>query len=180
MNPREWDNLGTMVCWHPRYNLGDEQISQDDAQEYVNKFFNKKKYLTLPLYLYNHSGITMNTCGFSCQWDSGMVGFIYISYEKIQSEYGSMNTEQINKVREYLINEVKVYDQFLTGDVYGYIISNDENDHIDSCWGFYGYDYCLNEAKAYIDSCLPIQLKLEGVAWEFRHERTKRNIVTNT
>lgn len=22
-NPREWDNLGTMVCWHSRYNLGD-------------------------------------------------------------------------------------------------------------------------------------------------------------
>ena len=25
----------------------------------------------LPLYLYDHSGITMNTTGFSCPWDSG-------------------------------------------------------------------------------------------------------------
>ena len=24
-NPREWDNLGTMVCGHRRYDLGDEQ-----------------------------------------------------------------------------------------------------------------------------------------------------------
>lgn len=23
-NPREWDNLGKMVCWHRRYNLGDK------------------------------------------------------------------------------------------------------------------------------------------------------------
>ena len=33
----------------------------------------------LPLYLYDHSGITMNTCGFSCPWDSGQVGWIYAS-----------------------------------------------------------------------------------------------------
>ena len=26
-SPREWDNVGTMVCWHSRYNLGDEQPS---------------------------------------------------------------------------------------------------------------------------------------------------------
>lgn len=23
-NPCEWDNLGKMVCWHRRYNLGDK------------------------------------------------------------------------------------------------------------------------------------------------------------
>ena len=23
-NPREWDNLGKIVCWHRRYNLGDQ------------------------------------------------------------------------------------------------------------------------------------------------------------
>ena len=25
-SPREWDNLGIMICSHRRYNLGDEQI----------------------------------------------------------------------------------------------------------------------------------------------------------
>ena len=33
-----------------------------------------QKFLMLPLYLYDHSGITMNTTGFSCPWDSGQVG----------------------------------------------------------------------------------------------------------
>jgi len=28
VNPREWDNLGTMVCFHKRYNLGDEPGSK--------------------------------------------------------------------------------------------------------------------------------------------------------
>jgi hypothetical protein len=28
-NPREWDNLGTMVCWHRRYSLGDDHTYSD-------------------------------------------------------------------------------------------------------------------------------------------------------
>lgn len=33
MHPRkDMDNLGTMVCWHGRYELGDEQPRQDPAE----------------------------------------------------------------------------------------------------------------------------------------------------
>ena len=33
-SPREWDNAGTMICSHSRYNLGDEQIQgRDDMLE---------------------------------------------------------------------------------------------------------------------------------------------------
>ncbi|GFD77265.1 hypothetical protein KUL118_01270 [Tenacibaculum sp. KUL118] len=100
-SPREWDNVGTMVCWHRRYNLGDEQpsVSYDDYRigmvEAVEPGFEamlerfehnwpstswdaqgtksyqelveakiaarlEKYYFILPLYLYDHSGITMN------------------------------------------------------------------------------------------------------------------------
>ena len=31
-SPRDWDNLGTMVCWHNRYTLGDEQPPFDPAE----------------------------------------------------------------------------------------------------------------------------------------------------
>ena len=33
MDPRDNDNLGTMVCWHSRYNLGDEQ-RRDSASDF--------------------------------------------------------------------------------------------------------------------------------------------------
>jgi len=33
-DPRDWDNVGTMVCWHNRYKLGDEQPSLD-PDEYL-------------------------------------------------------------------------------------------------------------------------------------------------
>lgn len=46
---------------------------------------------------------------------------------------------------------------WLDGEVYGYVIEHISKckcceqeivKHVDSCWGFYGYDVCLAEAKA--------------------------------
>ena len=52
------------------------------------------------------------------------------------------------KVEEYLKNEVEIYDQYLTGDVYGFDLvkvstcdeGHEHEESIDSCWGFYGSD----------------------------------------
>jgi hypothetical protein len=133
---REYDHLGTMVCWHRRYNLGDKHnfSSPEDLNQAVY----------LPLYLYDHSGITMSTTPFSCQWDSGQVGWIYVTKAEIRKEFGKKWTTK--KIQEILRAEVEEYDRYLTGDVYGYIITDDETgEEIDSCWGFYGEE-AANEA----------------------------------
>lgn len=161
-NPRDvFDYLGTMICFHGRYNLGDEhKLNHSD----FNGWNEVEKHITcklkgtiiLPLYLYDHSGITMNTTGFiSRPWDSGQIGFIYITAEKIREEY---STKRISKklrkrIEEYLVNEVKEYDKYLTGDVWYYDIKKDD-EYIETCGGFYGYNYCLEEAKSFIDAIM--------------------------
>jgi hypothetical protein len=159
-SPREWDNLGTMICKHRRYDLGDSAASKDfpwyefsswqEARNYLLK--NMDAAVVLPLYLYDHSGITMNTTGFACRWDSGQVGFIYATKEKIRAEYGwkRLTKKRLQQIQDILDGEVKTYDQYLTGDVYGYTIEKN-GEHIDSCWGYYGQEDCLNEAKSIID-----------------------------
>ena len=72
-------------------------------------------------------------------------------------EYGGkiVTAKLKERVKQYLINEVETYDQFLTGDVYGYIITEldeDEEYDIDSCWGFYGEDNCMTEAEAIVNN----------------------------
>jgi hypothetical protein len=103
----------------------------------------------LPLFLYDHSGITMNTTGFNCRWDSGQVGFIFISKAKALKEFGGkIITKKLReRLETYLKNEVETYDQYLTGDVWGVQVFED-GEEVDSCWGFYGYDYAESEAKA--------------------------------
>lgn len=48
--------------------------------------------------------------------------------------------------------EVSTYDQFLQGDVYGYVLSvQDEKSYWlekDSCYGFFGLDDILQEARS--------------------------------
>jgi hypothetical protein len=154
-NPRHDDNLGTMVCFHRRYNLGDKHnfSDGDDLNDFLSR--NKTKIgVILPLYLYDHSGITMNTTGFSCGWDSGQVGIIFITKAKIREEYSCMRISKklIERVTKYLVGEVETYDQYLTGDVYGFRITDtDTEEEIDSCWGFYGDEYCMNEAVSIVD-----------------------------
>ena len=155
-SPRMWDNLGTIVCFHNGYNLGDEhEYRQKDYcgwNELEKDIIrNEDVGVILPLYLYDHSGITMNTTGFHCPWDSGQVGFIFISKEKIRKEYSKKRISETlrRKVMLYLRDEVNTYDQYLTGDVYGYRITNTEEDkEVDSCWGFDGSDVCMNEAES--------------------------------
>ncbi len=138
-NPRkEWDNFGQMICFHKRYSLGDpHKWDINSFHEFLDE--NKNNIVYLNLYLYDHSDITMSTSPFSCQWDSGQVGVIYVTYEDIRKEYKVARiTEAIKeKVFNLLRNEVIVYDKYLTGQVYGYVIEDENGETIDSCWEFY-------------------------------------------
>lgn len=159
-SPREWDNLGTMVCFHNRYRLGDKDHGYNfkdyNSWEELRKDIikNEDALIVLPLRLYDHSGISISTSTsypFNDQWDSMMVGFIFISKDKVRKEYNKklISKQLKERVIQYLIGEVKVYDQFLTGDIYGFMITDNETEEEkDSCWGFYGYDECLEEAKS--------------------------------
>ena len=43
ISPREWDSLGTMVCFLQRYEIGDKHdySTKDFNSEYFDNFFNK-------------------------------------------------------------------------------------------------------------------------------------------
>jgi len=152
-SPREWDNLGTMICFHNRYDLGDEHDFSDPDE--LIEFICENDVLSLPLYLYDHSGITMNTTGFSYidsgGWDSGQVGFIYVTKEVLREEFNKKRLTQkdIDHAYDILNAEVKIYNYYLTGEVYGYALikletcdkcGHTEESTIDSCFGFYGSD----------------------------------------
>jgi hypothetical protein len=127
----------------------------------------------LPLYLYDHSGITINTTGFnhldSGHWDWGWVGVIYITKEKAKKEYGwkVLNKQRIEKLEEYLRSEVETYDDYLTGNVYRYDIELPDGEEGDSCGGYYGSDHeksgLMEAAKHEVDYDITRRLETEGI-----------------
>lgn len=179
-SPRDWDNLGTMTYWHRNYILGDidgrkqygdfgsqtefwidlagiEDTGQELNIEKVMELAYKRNVI-LPVYLFDHSGITMSTTPFSCQWDSGQIGFIHISLEKIRKEFDCKHvTKQMReRIEGYLQGEIETYDNFITGNVHYFsIVRKDEDGEevdVDACGGFFGNDegYMFREIKSFI------------------------------
>lgn len=201
-NPRtDCDWLGTMVCAHRGYTLGDKQAGSPwevllaignevcpgrtyAIEERVNcgavteaeglaqlEAAVDRSAIKLPLYLYDHSGITMSTTPFSCRWDSGQVGFIYCAVTRARKEV--KHGRRLKRVEEMLRAEVATYDQYLTGDVWWFKIEGplslmegetveDENDPGDvfyddpdevvSCGNFYGDDPEKNGMLEHVSS----------------------------
>ncbi len=183
-SPREWCNLGTIAYKHPHYILGEETINDpiewlegmlnlenkyvyndDRLSELENKFFDE--YIALPIYLFDHSGITIRTYPFGCRWDSGKVGYIYMTKNQARKEYKwkRITVKRREKLLQYLEGEVDVYDQYLRGEVYGFVIEDKEGEHIDSCWGFYGTDWNNNGIKEHIPEELHEQLELVEIEY---------------
>ena len=164
-SPREWDNLATLVCFHGRYELGDKdhgyvQSDYESFDELETAILrDNPNAIVLPLSLYDHSGITIKVGHFDCPWDSGQVGFAFLSLKKARENYGwkRITAKRREKLETYIRNEVKTYDDFLTGNVYGFNVTDANGDDIEdgSCYGFYGYDHekseLLTEAKSAID-----------------------------
>lgn len=132
-----------------------------ERDEWIYREF-EKHYLFLPLHLYDHSGVTMSVSRFSDPWDSGQVGFIYVSKKKARAEFGRLTKKTTERVLGVLRAEVEVYGQYLTGDIYGFQLYKheegqepDEGEELDSCWGFYGSDPEENGMVEY----LPVPLK---------------------
>lgn len=227
-NPREdCDNFGTMVCWHRRYNLGDEQ-PRDDPDEFFEKLaceandrledliydWNNsgfewleskygtgaainasgshisnlirwvldRNFLILPLYLYDHSGLSMSTGAFSCPWDSGQVGYIYVSVEDVLKNWSVSSLDEpvhyphddsTKPARERALDllriEVEVYDQYLRGDIWGFSIEemNEDGEWVttDSCGGFFGDDPFKNGISDHVPEELHDLLREADVEW---------------
>ena len=146
-NPRELnENFGTILYKNgSRYNLGDEEAYQED----MDGIENNPDFISLPVYAYIHSGVILNTTGFSCPWDSGKCGIIYVSKEDARKsfEVKVISAKIREKVLECLKSEVEEYSRYLGGEVYGYRVLDRSGEEVDSCWGLVGIEYAIEEAE---------------------------------
>lgn len=183
-------------------------ISLEERAEKVREL-----YYIQPLYLYDHSGISISSGGFSCHWDSGQVGVQYVSKAKAHKEWGTHKAELVSEGytdeqgvyhhaqykrgrpltdEDYYKNmgtEVEEYDDYLTGNCWGFIVEDESGEERDSCWGFLGdSDYCIetmrssakylvNAKRKEIEAEAQYELRerAEREYWEMRGMMTREN-----
>lgn len=155
----------------------DMPVTMSDYTDWVNgdkescednmgcRRFEQTHYI-LPVFMYDHSGRTIRTTPFSCRWDSGQTGWVYVNKVKFSKStlYGvkpSMAADQRQKLGyEFLRSMVTEIDNVMTGNVWGYNVETQEGRFIDSCWGFVGdEDCCLKEGIAEATHHLSIDRK---------------------
>lgn len=147
-SPRvECDNLGTFITWMARHESPDENEFVSPLEFYESyeltpataNIPHKAKMVILPVYGYSHGEMRYATTPFSCPWDSGFAGFIFVDYDTIKEEYGCKNVTKgvIFKVKEVLREEVKAYDQWVNDPTMMVTTYDKKGEMIEGMGGFY-------------------------------------------
>lgn len=115
----------------------------------------EKHCCILPLYLFDHSGLHISTEDLTKwpdgRWDAGQIGWIYTDRKVIAAQYGRCGSAGMDQARKRLEGEVKLYDRYLAGECYGFVLYQ-YGEMEDSCWGFLG---TFDEVKEDIACELP-------------------------
>ncbi len=161
-------NEGVMLCRYRDYKLGDVPFSSEAAQiwdglvvqleeggwsaalDWLRNEHDAK--LVLPLYVYDHGGITITAgdpkrfgnsyargifAGDAAGWDTSFVGIIY-------------GPDDSSDGLDKLISEVDTYDQYLQGELYEWEVCTygDPNNVLDSGRGYYSESAAREDALA--------------------------------
>ena len=153
-DPDQQDENGVYVnvpcCVRGQGEFDDKYDMAATYSQWFLKTVQKEGGIVLPLYLYDHGGITISTSAFQCTWDSGQVGYIYVTKAKIIENYGDDSDESKARATDLMVGEVKEYAMFIEGDIWKYEITTgvDDADEDLTGHGILGYDNCLEQAEA--------------------------------
>ena len=146
---KRYERMVNIVSSRFRNGPKSEERAVDDAMLKVIS----EKYIVMPLYLLDHSGLAMKTTSFNDPWDSGQVGWIYVSKADALKEFGAdkMTGAVRQRAEDLMRSEVAVYDCYLRGECYGFELYKN-GELTDSCWGFMG---ALDDIKKDMADYLP-------------------------
>ena len=128
-NPRELnDNLTTMICHHRNYSLGDVKESEKftgynslkELKQALVEYYGEMAYIK-PLSLYDHSTQSLAIGEPTDRWDSGYVGFIFVTKEQARKWFNVKRITKsiLEKIEKLAQSEVEEYNKvWLLGEVY--------------------------------------------------------------
>lgn len=124
----------------------DNQYSQGciaAGNDAMIKTFDKKGYIILPVYIYSHSGSCYKAAirnPFSCDWDSSLIGVIFIKKSDIIEEFKvkKISSKLKKDIIERLQAEVDLYSDYADGECYFYQLLDAKGEELESCGGFIG------------------------------------------
>jgi len=154
-NPRtEFDNATKFAFSHRKYDLPNEgdvpfeslNFDSDKIEAWLRE--NADAYMIRLVSMHDHSGVSFYLGKPHEPWDSGIVGFIYITKkDAIANKWANKRGVSTRKQRLAMLGameaDLKTYTQWSNGQVFGYVVTekckncDTYTENRDSCWGFY-------------------------------------------
>jgi hypothetical protein len=133
-NPRdEYDNLSTFYGpKNSRYVVGGKTDREVYELDEVIKEFKKEGAVIVEFE--SNAG----TC------------YAVVERDQLEDEYikhGYTMRKALYWARHCAQGEIKTWLDYCNGEVYGYIVKDNDGEVLDSVWGFYGREYCEEEAR---------------------------------
>jgi hypothetical protein len=175
----EWDDMDTVHIAYlkkSRYCLGTEAVTEERMAE-IQEGIDNGSLIGCTVYAYVHSGSTIAVTPFSCPWDSGRSGFVYMdrkdavgwagrSKKTKKSTHKVLTKKDADMALRACEGIVRSFAQYLEGDIWGFIAEDrvtktwtrpdgtpgeeDDWEEVDSCWGFFGDDPEKNGIKEHV------------------------------
>jgi len=100
----------TLAGYSRNYNLNETDISKPDSLKELKEIIEEKYNVLeiLPLYMYEHSGVALSTSDFNDKWDSGCIGYVFMTHEQA-SETGITTKEKAN---EDIKNGIELWNRY--------------------------------------------------------------------
>lgn len=171
-NPRECDNLGTILIAHNKAHwIANRDVAVDISIPLGNSPYehwdnirreqlNLKKSdiaIAYPITKHEHGEISLQL-GYKSGWERGVVGFVYVKKDQVRKCYGvdRITKSIIERAKNCLQSELDMLTGWLNGDCYGWQIKEyalddgldwKEVDVLDACWGYCDKEQALDDMQ---------------------------------
>ena len=178
-SPNEWGDEDTFLvhyhrdCWiECKKHISEQDVKswfwhkRDALNQLTYNMENMMKdWWVFPVSAYIHSGVSLSlNSRFSCDqqgWDTSNVGMYFVR-KKAEKKW-----RWRKYAMAYAEGQIETWNDYLSGNVYYFVVENSDGETVDSCHGFYG-DYSetkgndsdvVTEAKSIVDYEVTKKLK---------------------
>jgi hypothetical protein len=166
--------------------------TQEDLERFEreNAHPTRGAWAAFPLFMFEHSGTSYRVAerpapgtrpanpygsGLYAQFDSGRVGTLFVKLSEI-AKRNEPRADKLAKAYECARVTCETYTHWANGDVFGFVVEDEDGATLDSCWGFIGSsddEYLMQEARQAFEyhKGLAAKVKAESTAAELTAER---------
>jgi len=156
----DFNDNAILVSMHRRYGKSARDHGFDDSEEFDDKLranLESDNYgfmwdggYVIPVWMYEHGSSTYSTSPFSsyASWDSGVYGFLYFQPSYLEElGYKRVSPQRRKTLYGYADSMLGEYQSWANGEGVYFVLTDADGESVDSCGGYYSWEYALERAK---------------------------------